>query len=65
VSSKKEKDTQVVKLKNLGETFIFEDSPSRKLLHWKNKQGEFLKLRKSMMVDYWNKHHEGGEKLLK
>lgn len=54
----------IVSLKPFGENFIFEDSPARKLLEWNNGKGETLKLRKSLMIDYWNKHHKGGESYL-
>ncbi|NJK91798.1 MAG: hypothetical protein HC904_08235 [Blastochloris sp.] len=39
-------------------------SPHR-LLEWKRAEGSSLRLKKSLMLDYWNHHDDGDEKLLK
>jgi hypothetical protein len=46
------------------ETFLFEDNPLRNLTRWESDRGEWLALRKTFFLDYWNLNRPGDEKLL-
>lgn len=47
------------------ETFRLENNPLRTLARWENNLGEWLGLRKTFFLDYWNRNQPGDERLLK
>jgi len=47
------------------ETFEFDSDELRALKKWSNSNGEYLKRRKKMFSDYWNKNTSGDERLLR
>jgi hypothetical protein len=53
-----------VSLPEGNETFTFAPDDLHTWTGWSNARGEFLKLRKVMFLDYWNRTRPGDESLL-
>lgn len=47
------------------ETFTFATDPLHTWTGWSNSRGEYLKLRKTLFLDYWNRTQPGDEDLLR
>lgn len=47
------------------ETFDFNSGELRQIKRWSSSTGDYLKLRKSLFSDYWNRNQPGDERLLR